>query len=87
MFCSHEFCNIAINLAVNSMFFIWNDNMREKREATPLHASTPLQRQHADTHWFMIDHAVMAYKGTETDIICGMEGCNPVNSIYLPGTR
>jgi hypothetical protein len=42
MFCSHAFCNIAINLAVNSMFFIWNDNMREKGEATPLHANASM---------------------------------------------
>jgi hypothetical protein len=57
--------------------------MREIREATPLHANAKLTYY---IYGVAMDHAVMAYKGTETDILCGMDGCNPVNSIYLPGT-
>jgi hypothetical protein len=41
-----------INLAVNSMFFIWNDNVREKREATPLHANASMLT-HTDS-WYTI---------------------------------
>jgi hypothetical protein len=40
------------------MSFIWNDNMREKREANA----------NGDG-----DRAVMAYKGTETDVLYGVE--------------
>jgi hypothetical protein len=35
----NQSCNVDRQIAVNSMSFIWNDNMREKREATPLHAN------------------------------------------------
>jgi hypothetical protein len=35
----------------------------------------------------VMDHAVMTYKGIENDILCGVEGCNLANSIYLAGTR
>ena len=48
---------------VNSISFIWNDNMREKCEAN---ANVTWRA------WFVIDRAVMAYKGTETDVLYGV---------------
>jgi hypothetical protein len=48
---------------VNSMSFIWNDNMREKREANANATWRALIRDR---------RAVMAYKETETDVLYGV---------------